>query len=82
MKVLIGITKGQREAAESICKEFKGSGMRTEVGPFRSSQDASEWMRFMMARAEGYEQVTIPFKSSDDNLWYGFTFECVEPQTH
>ena len=82
MKVLIGITQGHREDEDSICKEFKGPGMKTEVGPFMSSEDASRWMTFMMARAEGYEQVTIPSKSSDDNLWYGFTFECVKPQTH
>ncbi len=82
MKALIGITQSPKEAEVNVCREFKGSAVRSEVGPFMSSEDASRWMQFMMARAEGFEQITIPFKSSENNLWYGFTFEYVEPQSH
>lgn len=82
MKTLIGITQHLEETEEYLSKEFKISGAKTEVGPFRSSEDASQWMQFMMTRSEGYEPVTLPVQPSADSIWYGFTFERLEPQIH
>lgn len=81
MKVVIGITQSIEEVEKNICKKFKRSTISTEVGPFRSSEDASLWMQFMMARAKGYEQVTIPLEPSVDTPWYGFVFEGVESKS-
>jgi hypothetical protein len=82
MKILIGITQNPKEADEKICQKLEISGGQTIVGPFMTAKDASEWMKFMVARAEGYEQIALPCNSSADATWYGITVEQIKTQTH
>lgn len=82
MTILIGITQSPEKTEEHLCMEFKEVGTRAIVGPFRSAEDASSWMQFMMTRAKDYQQVSVPAPSSGANWWYGFTFERLESKVH
>lgn len=83
MKVLIGITQSPEESEAVLCQEPSISGTRTFVGPFRSSEDASDWVEFMMTRREGYEIVPPPQSGSlNGKAWFGFTFEHIKQQAH
>jgi hypothetical protein len=82
MKILIGITQNPKEADEKIAQEFKISKGQTVVGPFMSSKNASDWLKFMMARSGGYEEIILPLNSSADDFWYGITVEYPEQQLH
>lgn len=75
MKVLIGITQGLEQTRNFITREFGETGIITEIGPFRSFEDASRWEHYMTTRAGGYEQLTMPPSIPSDSFWYGITLE-------
>lgn len=79
MKACIGVTQALEKTEEYIVKELKIAGEQTVVGPFASSDLASEWVKFMMARAAEYENVMLPANSAGDSPWYGVTFEQITP---
>ncbi|WP_136796725.1 hypothetical protein [Desulfosediminicola ganghwensis] len=77
MTVLIGITQASEKTEQKIFTEFKGVGTTAIVGPFKSSDEASNWMHFMMSRSGAYKHIQSPSSDVGEH-WYGFTCECIE----
>lgn len=75
MKVLIGITQDLDAARSDLAKKFKKLGTSTEVGPFRTKEEAESWKSFMMNRRENYEDISAPVAPGKNTLWFGFTVE-------
>jgi hypothetical protein len=78
MTVLIGITQTPEEAVKHLRTEFTGLGIEAIVGPFRSSDDASCWMKFMMNRTEDSETISVSSDGSGNDYWYGFTCDLID----
>ncbi len=78
MTVLIGITQTPEEAVKNLRSEFTGLGIEAIVGPFRSPDDASSWMQFMMKRTEDYETIPVASNGSENDYWYGFTCDLID----
>ncbi|CAG35777.1 hypothetical protein [Desulfotalea psychrophila] len=75
MKMFIGITQDLQEASKNISKDFQGMQICTELGPFISSSDASQWMEFMIARSENMIPILPLPAISQGSAWYGYTLE-------
>lgn len=82
MTVLIGITQAPEETEQHLFNDFEGVSTTAVVGPFRSSDEASNWMQFMMARTGGYKHVPDPSTTLQSDIWFGFTCKCTEAEAH
>ncbi|WP_163336766.1 hypothetical protein [Desulfopila sp. IMCC35008] len=75
MKVLIGITKEQRNIEEIITRYHGQSGSLVEFGPFISKMDALNWLAYLKSRIGDFEEIIPEFQSGSESAWYGYTFE-------
>lgn len=75
MKVLLGITQSLEHTRDFLNREFKGTGLYTEVGPFPSLEEASSWEEYMKARSGDTELLSIPSTPPADTPWYGVALE-------
>lgn len=75
MKVLIGITQDLETAKSDLIHKFNKLGNTTEVGPFKTREEAESWKIFMMKRRRDYEEVALQAAPAEDALWFGFTVE-------
>ncbi|WP_419174820.1 hypothetical protein [Desulfosediminicola sp.] len=82
MIVLIGITQAPEETEQEIFTKTEGVRTTAIVGPFNSLEEASGWMKFMMARTGAYKHIQSPSSSISSDHWYGFTCECIESKAH
>jgi len=82
MTVLIGITQAPEETEQHLFNDFEGVSTTAVVGPFTSSNEASSWMKFMMARTGSYKHVQDPSTPTQGENWYGFTCECTDAEAH
>ncbi len=80
VKVLIGITQNLDSAKTELSTKFKGLGASTEVGPFRTREEAEKWKQFMMNRRDNYEEIVQQASGGQDSQWFGFTVE--SPKLH
>jgi len=75
VKVLIGITQDLETAKSDLTHKFNSLGNTTEVGPFKSREEAENWKTFMMKRRQNYEEIASQAAPAEDALWFGFTVE-------
>ncbi len=80
VKVLIGITQDLDSAKTDLTSRYKGLGTSTEVGPFKTRDEAEKWKQFMMERRDNYEEIVQQASGAKDSHWYGFTVE--SPKIH
>ncbi|MDR9501441.1 MAG: hypothetical protein RI601_06555 [Desulfurivibrionaceae bacterium] len=80
VKVLIGITQDLDSAKKALISHHKGLGAATEVGPFKSREEAEKWKNFMMARRDNYEEIVQQASGGQEGQWFGFTVE--SPKDH
>jgi hypothetical protein len=80
MKVLIGITQNLDSAKDNLTASFKGLGTSTEVGPFKTREEAENWKEFMLNRRDDYQEIQPQTSTHQDGRWFGFTFE--NPAVH
>lgn len=75
MKILIGITQDVDAVRKSLAAQYKGLGVATEAGPFKTRDEAMNWQNFMMDRRGDYEEIKIPETPVGDAYWFGLTVE-------
>lgn len=75
VKVLIGITQDLDSAKKDLTSHHKGLGAATEVGPFKSREEAEKWKAFMMERRDNYEEIVQQASGGKEGQWFGFTVE-------
>lgn len=80
VKVLIGITQDLDSAKDDLLANHKGLGTSTEVGPFKTKEEAEKWKRFMMERRDNYEEIVQQASGAQNDQWFGFTVE--SPKVH
>ena len=82
MKILIGVTKEPEEIKAYLYQYHGQDGTLTEIGPFVSRLDALNWLVYLKSRIGNFQEIISASQVGEDELWFGFTFECVEPQIH
>ncbi len=80
VKVLIGITQDLKSIKNDLTANHKGLGAATEVGPFKTKEEAEKWKRFMMERRDNYEEIVQQASGGQEGQWFGFTVE--SPKVH
>lgn len=80
VKVLIGITQDLNAAKNDIFAKHKGLGTSTEVGPFKTREEAEKWKTFMMERRDNYEEIIQQASGGQESQWFGYTVE--SPKLH
>ena len=80
MKILISITQDIDATKKSMAAQYKGLGVSTEAGPFKTREEALNWQDFMMKRKDNYTVIPTPANSSSEDYWFGITVE--NNQTH
>lgn len=80
VKVLIGITQDLDSAKNDLSRRYKGLGTSTEVGPFKTKEEAEKWKQFMMNRRDNYEEIVQQASGAQESQWFGFTVE--SPKLH
>ncbi len=80
VKVLIGITQDLSSAKNELTANHKGLGAATEVGPFKTKEEAEKWKTFMMERRDNYEEIVQQASGGQEGQWFGFTVE--SPKVH
>ena len=78
MKILISITQNVDATKKIIATQYKGLGISTEAGPFKTREEALNWQDFMMKRKDDYEEVKTPVASPSDAYWFGVTVESLQ----
>lgn len=75
MKIVIGITQEPERSAEYLSRKYGESGSMTEIGPFRSKQDALDWLLYLKGEIGDVEELIPEQRSDNEQIWYGFAFE-------
>ncbi|MDA3971966.1 MAG: hypothetical protein PF442_11510 [Desulfobulbaceae bacterium] len=75
MKILIGITQDLDGVKDTLSSQYKGLGVSTQAGPFKTREEALNWQAFMMNRRDNYEEIKIQQGSVADAYWFGITVE-------
>lgn len=74
MKTRTGATAESEKLVEISERSSRASGKTVEIGPFRSIEEAEQWLQFM-SRGETGVRVYPPLQASDDGLWYCFMID-------
>jgi hypothetical protein len=75
MKIIIGITKEQKNIQKFVAKYHGRSGSLVEFGPFVSKNDALNWLTYLKSQIGDFEEIYPEFQSGKESVWYGYTFE-------
>jgi hypothetical protein len=75
MKLLIGITQDLDLTKSNISEKFDHLSEPVEVGPFKTKDEASGWVKFMMDRGTDYEEFVTAETGSLNKPWWGVIFE-------
>ncbi len=78
MKILISITQNIDATRKIIATQYKGLGISTEAGPFKTRDEALNWQDFMMKRKDDYKEVKTPVASASEAYWFGVTVESLQ----
>ena len=78
MKILISITQNVDATKKIIATQYKGLGISTEAGPFKTREEALNWQDFMMKRKDDYEEIKTPAASTSEAYWFGVTVESLQ----
>lgn len=80
MKILISITQDPKATKNALAAQYKGLGVSTEAGPFKTRDEALNWQNFMMNRRDNYVEVKTSSPSASEDYWFGITVESPEIQ--
>ena len=80
MKILIGITQDVAAIKNRLSTQYRGLGVSTEAGPFKTKEEALNWQNFMMNRRDNYEAITMQPTATNEAYWFGITVE--SPELH
>lgn len=75
MKIIIGITDEPEKIQNYLSLCHGKDGTLTEIGPFVSWLDASNWLVFLKSRIANFEEIIDGPHTNRQDIWYGFTFE-------
>jgi hypothetical protein len=75
MRIIIGITQEPKSIKEVFSKYHGKTESLTEIGPFVSRVEALNWLVYLKSRIGDIEEIIPKQQSSNDAIWYGFTFE-------
>ena len=75
MKIIIGVTREPEKIKDYLSQHQGLDGTLTEIGPFVSRLDAFNWLVYLKSRISNFQEIYPESKSTEQSLWYGFTFE-------
>ncbi|WP_028581934.1 hypothetical protein [Desulfogranum japonicum] len=76
MNSCLGITQHVEIAEEYIERTFERHKELVFVGPFKTSIEATQWLKYMLAHSHNGKKISLPGYFLDTSPWYGVAFLC------